>query len=269
MIERSELTRENVPMVRVTLTPIQTDNRTTDSKNEATESPLTPKQMASSPSSSHPIPPPIQPITSQYQPLRNTSALHLNSPSPKQETHDIPHQKRRMLKDTFAADTLFAQSATKMMKRKSTNVSTPLPSLITTQTEPLKSRSIPSSLQANIDPFNPASTPASPRGKRRLTTRPPDGASAGKAKIGVRHSVSPVYPRVAKEEGWQGIVILRVLVRTNGRPGEITIQKSSGHEILDKAAIEAVRKWEFTPAMDGNFPIEKYLQIPLNFGLRG
>ena len=72
---------------------------------------------------------------------------------------------------------------------------------------------------------------------------------------------------MAKEEGWEGVVLLQVLVRTSGEPGKITIRKSSGHKIIDNAAVDAMRQWRFVPAMDGNFPVEKYVQVPLKFGL--
>ncbi len=64
-------------------------------------------------------------------------------------------------------------------------------------------------------------------------------------------------------------MILRVLVQTNGLPGEVKVRKSSGHSILDTAATEAVRKWRFKPEQDGNIPIEKYVDIPLKFDLQG
>jgi len=50
-------------------------------------------------------------------------------------------------------------------------------------------------------------------------------------------------------------------------PGKVTIQTSSGHAILDKAAMEAVQQWRFKPEKDGNIPINKYFDIPLKFVL--
>ena len=126
-----------------------------------------------------------------------------------------------------------------------------------------------SPLPSSIKSIKTASrSPLAPR-TRRLTASLPATESLGVEKIGIRHSVRPVYPRVAKEEGWEGIVLLRVLVHTSGRPGTITIQKSSGHKILDDAAIEAIRQWRFAPAKDGNFIIEKHVDVPLKFGLHG
>ena len=125
-----------------------------------------------------------------------------------------------------------------------------------------------SALKPTTRSIHAGSSTTHPARERRLTATPPTSSGHGLAKIGIRHSVRPVYPRLAKEEGWEGIVLLKFLVRTNGTPDHISVQRSSGHTILDKAAMDAIRQWRFTPAMDGNFPVEKYLQVPLKFALQ-
>ncbi len=77
----------------------------------------------------------------------------------------------------------------------------------------------------------------------------------------------PVYPRIARESGWEGTVLIRVVVLADGNPGSISVHKSSGHAVLDEAAIEAVKKWKFTPAKDGNIPVRSVVEIPINFDL--
>ena len=98
--------------------------------------------------------------------------------------------------------------------------------------------------------------------------RPPGGGGVSGSKVGIIRSIPPVYPRMARESGWEGTVVVRVLVRTSGIPGDVQVRKSSGHSILDEAAAEAVRKWRFKPEKDGNIPIQKYVDIPLKFDLR-
>ena len=80
-------------------------------------------------------------------------------------------------------------------------------------------------------------------------------------------SSRPTYPRVARESGWEGTVIVRTLVDTNGRPSQVTIRKSCGYPTLDQAAKDAVHRWKFTPAKDGNIPITKWVDIPIKFDL--
>ncbi len=85
--------------------------------------------------------------------------------------------------------------------------------------------------------------------------------------VGLRYTVPAIYPRIAKKEGWEGTVTLLVVVDVKGKPAEITVAKSSGHKILDNAAIHAVRKWIFSPAKDGNIPIRSSVKLPVHFSL--
>jgi len=72
---------------------------------------------------------------------------------------------------------------------------------------------------------------------------------------------------VARESGWEGTVIVRTLIDTNGLPNQVKIRKSCGHPTLDQAAQKAVKSWTFQPAKDGNIPITKWVDIPIKFDL--
>ena len=85
--------------------------------------------------------------------------------------------------------------------------------------------------------------------------------------IGIISSSKPIYPRVARESGWEGTVIVRTFINTNGVPGQVKIRKTCGHPTLDQAAQEAVKNWKFQPAKDGNIPIAKWVDIPIKFNL--
>lgn len=50
------------------------------------------------------------------------------------------------------------------------------------------------------------------------------------------------YPSTARLNGWEGKVVLRVTLKSNGELEQVSIVKSSGYESLDNAAIEAVRR---------------------------
>ena len=75
------------------------------------------------------------------------------------------------------------------------------------------------------------------------------------------------YPPIAQQRGWEGQVVLKVKVLANGSPGEITVAKSSGHELLDEATIEQVRSWRFTPARRGNVAVEGSIFVPIDYKL--
>src|SRR5262245_15091916 len=49
------------------------------------------------------------------------------------------------------------------------------------------------------------------------------------------------YPSSARLNGQEGKVILKAVIRSDGHLAEVSVQKSSGHTILDMAAIEAVK----------------------------
>ena len=78
----------------------------------------------------------------------------------------------------------------------------------------------------------------------------------------------PLYPQEARKKGYEGEVLLRVEVLSNGRVREIEVRRSSGHEVLDRSAIAAVKQWRFVPAKKGETPIPVWVNIPITFQLR-
>jgi protein TonB len=74
----------------------------------------------------------------------------------------------------------------------------------------------------------------------------------------------PRYPVIARQQGWQGTTLLRVEIRPDGRPGKIEVAQSSGHEVLDSAAVEAVRSARFQA--DANVWVEVPISFRLNRG---
>jgi TonB family protein len=77
----------------------------------------------------------------------------------------------------------------------------------------------------------------------------------------------PVYPLEAREKGYQGEVLLKVEVLSNGRVGQIEVKKSSGYDILDQSALATVRQWRFIPARKGEVAIPFWVNIPIKFQL--
>jgi protein TonB len=62
--------------------------------------------------------------------------------------------------------------------------------------------------------------------------------------------------------------MLRVEILADGKAGIVSVDQTSGHAILDDAALSAVQRWRFSPAMDGNFPIKSVVHLPVRFDLR-
>lgn len=59
----------------------------------------------------------------------------------------------------------------------------------------------------------------------------------------------PVYPRLARRAGWEGIAVCRITVSPAGDVTDARIERSSGHELLDEAALRALLTWRFQPAL--------------------
>lgn len=78
---------------------------------------------------------------------------------------------------------------------------------------------------------------------------------------------APVYPRLARQQGYQGTVLLEIEVSASGRCGRVLVVSSSGHPVLDQAAVEGVRKWVFRPAQRFQQPIAFWVEIPVTFRL--
>jgi periplasmic protein TonB len=86
---------------------------------------------------------------------------------------------------------------------------------------------------------------------------------------GYLHNPPPPYPLVARRNGEQGTVILRVRVTRNGMPASVDIEKPSGSSHLDDAALETVRTWRFVPARQNGQPVEARVLVPVVFKLEG
>jgi len=80
---------------------------------------------------------------------------------------------------------------------------------------------------------------------------------------------APAYPPASRRAGEQGTVLLRVMVRRDGLPASVDIEKSSGSRNLDVAARDAVWGWRFVPATLGTDPIESWVLVPVVFRLDG
>ncbi len=51
------------------------------------------------------------------------------------------------------------------------------------------------------------------------------------------------------------------------QPSEIQVQKSSGREALDQAAVKAVKRWSFVPAKRGDKAEDGWVSVPIDFKL--
>ncbi|MDD5578578.1 MAG: energy transducer TonB [Methylobacter sp.] len=83
------------------------------------------------------------------------------------------------------------------------------------------------------------------------------------------HNPPPVYPNISRRLGEQGRVLLSVQVLVDGTAGSVALKNGSGSSRLDQAALEAVKKWRFISAKQGEKPVEAWVVVPVSFSLEG
>ena len=76
---------------------------------------------------------------------------------------------------------------------------------------------------------------------------------------------APYYPRSAKRRGIQGEVLLEVAVKTDGSAASVLVSHSSGHAVLDRAALAAVKNWRFIPAKKSGKSVAASVLVPVEF----
>lgn len=116
----------------------------------------------------------------------------------------------------------------------------------------------------------------SPPPRRRTVSRNYEQRAAASSSYGSgdreaapRYDINPEpsYPMQARRRGLQGTVMLKVLVDAGGSVADVRLAGSSGHSILDRAAMNAVRSWSFTPGMSGGRPKQMWVMVPVRFAL--
>lgn len=77
----------------------------------------------------------------------------------------------------------------------------------------------------------------------------------------------PRYPALARQQGLDGTVLLRLSIDDRGHVENVEVARSSGHPILDAAAANAVRTWKGRPATRGGKPVATVELLPVRFRL--
>ena len=77
----------------------------------------------------------------------------------------------------------------------------------------------------------------------------------------------PRYPMAAKRRGMEGVVELRVMVDSSGKPVAIDLKQSSGFNVLDREATKAVWQWRFQPAKRAGMAVSGEVIVPVRYQL--
>lgn len=79
---------------------------------------------------------------------------------------------------------------------------------------------------------------------------------------------APRYPAQAERRGLGGVVRVRADVGMDGVPTSVTVVEGSGTRELDRAALDAVRRWRFRPGQVDGKPVPGSVVVPIEFSMR-
>lgn len=77
----------------------------------------------------------------------------------------------------------------------------------------------------------------------------------------------PPYPLAARRRGIEGTVLVRAEISAGGECLRVELKKTSGADILDQAALQAVKGWRFVPAKRGSQALVAWVEVPITFKL--
>lgn len=104
----------------------------------------------------------------------------------------------------------------------------------------------------------PAKPPAQPTPE---PARLPIGGDVLASKL--IHRVQPIYPDIARRARIEGVVKLHGVITRDGRIA--SLQVISGHPLLQKAALDAVSQWVYSPTLLNQKPVEVEAPIEVRF----
>jgi TonB family protein len=88
-------------------------------------------------------------------------------------------------------------------------------------------------------------------------------AADTRAKHHVLYAPRPEYPLAARKRHWTGAGVFGCSIRSDGTVASVDVLRSTGHPMLDQAAISAFRQWRF---QSGDM---KAVKIPMGFWMDG
>ena len=78
--------------------------------------------------------------------------------------------------------------------------------------------------------------------------------------------VKPIYPSIAQSARVQGVVIIEATIGPDGKVNDARVLRSI--PLLDQAALDAVRQWQFTPTLLNGVPVPVIMTVTVNFTLQ-
>jgi TonB family protein len=107
--------------------------------------------------------------------------------------------------------------------------------------------------------------PPAPEASKPKVPRIKIGGNVAKSQL--KHKVQPRYPQEARDNRIEGTVRLHAVLSAAGKVMQVDVV--SGDPVLAKAALEAVRQWEYKPVLLNGEPVEVDTTIDVVFSLVG
>jgi protein TonB len=106
-----------------------------------------------------------------------------------------------------------------------------------------------------------------------LPAAPPPPPPAAPVRVGGNikapskiRDVKPIYPPIAQSARVQGVVIIEATIGADGKVKDAKVLRSI--PLLDQAAVDAVKQWQFTPTLLNGVPVPVIMTVTVNFTLQ-
>ncbi len=204
-----------------------------------------------------PAPPKPAPII--RQPIKTSTLQPIKKPKPRiVRTPRTPIPVQNIL-----TSQPIRRAVTKPVVRRTTTYRQTYQQPIRRNTQPIRQQPIRRTL-----PITRQVISSSPVRTTTRTTQPVSTGVVQEAAPLYKSNPPPKYPRMARRRGLEGVVTIEAKIDINGRVEELRIFAGSGHTILDKAALKAVRTWRFSPGTVGGRTQSMWVKVPVRFELR-
>ena len=100
------------------------------------------------------------------------------------------------------------------------------------------------------------------------SVEPPSRPATASATPTPIQTPAPRYPAQAARRGLGGTVRVRADVDADGVPVSVAVVEGSGTRELDRAALDAVRRWRFRPGMVDGRPVPGSVVVPIEFSMQ-
>jgi len=124
----------------------------------------------------------------------------------------------------------------------------------------------------------PVQTRPAPQAPAGSPAAEPDAKSGNEADAGTRDQYRMAvilaagrykrYPAIAMEKGWQGRVVVHMVIGANGMIDSASIKTGSGHDILDNQALDMLKKGKSTVPIPASLRgLQFDIDVPVIFNL--